>query len=94
MPERLPPKPATSADQIDLFGNPRKQPAEAPKPAAPPALVERQPWPAGPPQNAQPRTAEARPVDRARVYSVRELNREIKGVLGGRFLDIRVRGEI
>lgn len=95
MPERLPPKPATGADQFDLFGNPRKQPVEAPQPPEKPALVERQPWPAGrPPQNAQPRTAEARPAGRARVYSVRELTREIKGVLGGRFLDIRVRGEI
>jgi exodeoxyribonuclease VII large subunit len=29
-----------------------------------------------------------------RIYSVRELTREIKGVLGGRFLDVRVRGEV
>src|SRR5450432_2795969 len=32
--------------------------------------------------------------DRVRIYSVRELTREIKGVLGGRFLDLRVRGEV
>jgi exodeoxyribonuclease VII large subunit len=40
-----------------------------------------------------PVAAVARP-ERARIYSVRELTREIKGVLGGRFLDLRVRGEV
>src|SRR5947199_8788424 len=55
MPERLPPKPATSAGQFDLFG----------KRAA-----------------------------GARVYSVSELTREIKGILEGRFPAVLVKGEV
>ena len=82
MPERLPPKPApaTSAGQFDLFGRPRAAPEpEGPRPVPEPARAPAAPLPAR---------------DRTRVYSVRELTREIKGVLGGRFLDIRVRGEV
>jgi exodeoxyribonuclease VII large subunit len=40
------------------------------------------------------RAAQPAPPPRARIYSVAELTREIKGVLGGRFLDVRVRGEV
>ncbi|HEX4385862.1 MAG TPA: exodeoxyribonuclease VII large subunit [Myxococcales bacterium] len=86
MPERLPPKPApaTSAGQFDLFGRPRAAPEpEAPRPLAPAV-----------PARTVPAVAPVARPDRTRVYSVRELTREIKGVLGGRFIDLRVRGEV
>jgi exodeoxyribonuclease VII large subunit len=77
MPERLPPKP-TPATSPGQFDL-FGQPRAAPQPEGPRAAL-----PGGSRQ----------PVpDRARIYSVRELTREIKGVLGGRFLDLRVRGE-
>src|SRR5881392_2227020 len=57
MPERLPPKPATTAGQFDLFG--KRGDAQGPK-----------------------------------IYTVSELTREIKGVLEGRFTQVRVQGEV
>jgi exodeoxyribonuclease VII large subunit len=91
MPERLPPKPApaTSAGQFDLFGRPR-QPAEE-APSAPAQAPQRVPAAVGAPA---PRPVPAPQPRAQRIYSVAELTREIKGVLGGRFLDVRVRGEV
>src|SRR4051794_6762353 len=93
MPERLPPKPAPIAGQRDLFTTPRAEEPVPPLRPEPPHTAEAPVRPA-PLRDAEAPLRPAPPSGRARIYSVGELTREIKGVLGGRFLDVRVRGEV
>jgi exodeoxyribonuclease VII large subunit len=85
VPERLPPK------QVNLFGEPPER-EEPPLPEEP--YVIRKPPPTEEP--ALPATGGARRAEHPtkRIYTVRELTREIKGLLGGRFLNVHVRGEV